>query len=133
IFDEYDIDVVLQGHDHTYSRTYQLTSDGAEHENFTKGDDDNVDNAYFQSENLCYDIKSDVIGGTVENPEGTVYFEANSATGSKYYELIPQQQDYIAERSQTTTQTYAVVSVTDDTFSVTTYDYITGKQLKGSS
>lgn len=28
IFDKYDIDVVLQGHDHTYSRTYQLTGDG---------------------------------------------------------------------------------------------------------
>ena len=31
MFDEYDIDVVLQGHDHTYSRTYQLTSDGEDH------------------------------------------------------------------------------------------------------
>ena len=133
IFDECDIDVVLQGHDHTYSRTYQLTGDGKEHEAFDKKDDDNVDNAYFQSENLCYDIKSEVIGGTIENPEGTVYFEANSASGSKYYELIPQQQDYIAERSQTETPTYSVVSVTEDTFSVTTYDYSTGAQLAGSS
>ena len=133
IFDECDIDVVLQGHDHTYSRTYQLTGDGKEHEAFDKNDDNNVNNAYFQSENLCYDIKSEVIGGTVENPEGTVYFEANSASGSKYYELIPQQQDYIAERSQTETPTYSVVSVTDNTFSVTTYDYSTGAQLAGSS
>ncbi len=28
LMDKYDIDVVLQGHDHTYSRTYQLTGDG---------------------------------------------------------------------------------------------------------
>lgn len=69
----------------------------------------------------------------MENPEGTVYFEANSATGSKYYELYNASQDYIAEKSQTYTPTYSVVSVTDDTFSVTTYDYTTGKPVEGSS
>lgn len=135
IMDEYDIDVVLQGHDHTYSRTYQLTGDGKEHDTFTSGDGNISGNFhdYYLSENECYDIKSNVVGGTVENPEGTVYFEANSASGSKYYELIPQQQDYIAERNQTNTPTYSVIDVTEDTFSVTTYDYTTGKQLAGSS
>ena len=42
--------------------------------------------------------------------------EANSATGSKYYNLISTQQDYIAERSQTWTPTYSVVNVTSDSF-----------------
>ncbi len=31
------------------------------------------------------------------NPEGTVYYEANSATGSKFYNLIGVQQNYIAK------------------------------------
>ncbi len=128
IFDKYDIDVVLQGHDHTYSRTYQLTGDGKNHEEF---DDDN--GANFQEENLCYDIKSDVVGGTVTNPEGTVYYEANSATGSKYYDLFNPVQDYIAEKSQSYTPTYSVISVTDDTFSVTTYDATDGLDLTGAS
>lgn len=35
VIDKYDIDVVLQRHDHTYSRTYQLTSDGKEHNSYT--------------------------------------------------------------------------------------------------
>ena len=120
LMDKYDIDVVLQGHDHTYSRTYQLTGDGKEHTAFGNGYDS--DSEEFQSENICYDLKSDVVGGTVTNPEGTVYYEANSATGSKYYDMFNPVQDYIAEKSQSYTPTYSVISVTDDTFSVTTYN-----------
>ena len=131
LMDKYDIDVVLQGHDHTYSRTYQLTSDG---ENHKKYDDKNYNNDNnFLLENDCYEIKSDVKGGTITNPEGTVYYEANSATGSKFYNLIGTKQNYIAERSQTWTPTYSVVSVTDDTFSVATYDATTQKPVAGSS
>ena len=130
LMDEYDIDVVLQGHDHTYSRTYQLSGDGKEHKAF--GNDYKADSPEFQAENNCYVLKSDVVGGTVENPEGTVYFEANSATGSKYYDLFNPVQDYIAEKSQTYTPTYSVISVTDDTFSVTTYNAGTLKAGKGT-
>lgn len=130
LMDKYNIDVVLQGHDHTYSRTYQLTGDGEEHEAFT-----NDGSANFQNENSsCYELKSSMVGGTIENPEGTVYLEANSASGSKYYDLFNPVQDYIAEKSQTWTPTYSVISVTDDTFSVTTYDYESdGEELAGSS
>ena len=71
--------------------------------------------------------------GTIVNPEGTVYFEANSSTGSKFYQLIATKQDYIAERSQTWTPTYSVIDVTDTSFSVSTYDATTQKPVKGSS
>lgn len=131
LMDEYDIDVVLQGHDHTYSRTYQLASDGEDHKKYNNKNYNSDEN--FLAENDCYEIKSDVKSGTIVNPEGTVYYEANSATGSKFYNLIPVQQNYIAERSQTWTPTYSVVSVTDDTFSVTTYDATTQEPVAGSS
>lgn len=55
--------------------------------------------AAFQEDNLCYTIE-DVDGNMVTDPEGTLYLSANSASGSKYYELIAAQQDYIAARSQ---------------------------------
>ncbi len=58
-------------------------------------------------------IVNKTVGGTVTNPEGTVYLEANSATGSKFYSLIASKQDFISERSQTWTPTYSVVKVTD--------------------
>lgn len=118
LMDKYDIDVVLQGHDHSYSRTYQLSGDGEDHKKFTSTSDSD-----FQEENAtCYELKSDVVGGTVTDPEGTVYYEANSASGSKYYDLKQQTQNYIAEKSQNYLPTYSVITVTDDTFSVTTYE-----------
>lgn len=92
---------MLQGHDHTYSRTYMLTSDGKEHKTYNKDAINNADDAVkaeFQQENLCYNIV-DKTQGTINNPEGVLYMEANSSTGSKFYNLIPTQQDYIAARS----------------------------------
>lgn len=137
IFDKYDIDVVLQGHDHTYSRSYMLTSDGKEHTAYssenTKAEYTNIkDNQSddltaletkneFLKQNLCYNI-IDKTQGTINNPEGVLYMEANSATGSKYYNLISKQQDYIASRSQTWTPTYSVINITDDSFTINTYD-----------
>lgn len=137
IFDENDIDVVLQGHDHTYSRTYQLTGDGKEHQAYSKspvgaGSSDE-EKAPYLNENNCYVIKSDTKSGTIVNPEGTVYMEANSSTGSKFYNLIPTQQDYIAERSQTWTPSYSVISVDENSFTIKTYDGASGQELEDSS
>lgn len=131
IFDENDIDVVLQGHDHTYSRTYQLTGDGKEHKAYNSSNYKTDEN--FLDENNCYIVKSDTKSGTIVNPEGTVYMEANSSTGSKFYNLIPTQQDYIAERSQTWTPSYSVISVDEDSFSITTYDGGSGQELGDTS
>ena len=125
LMDEYDIDVVLQGHDHTYSRTYQLSSDGQEHtaydSNSWRGDEN------YQTENECYTILSSQESGTVIDPEGTVYLETNSASGSKFYELIANQQDYVAERSQTWTPSYSVLTIDENSFSIATYDVTTGE------
>ena len=150
IFDEYDIDVVLQGHDHTYSRTKLLYGDGQSHGTYEfrlneDGSDYDWDNAYntqtdeqiplypeegdtagqaahdaFQADNNCYTIE-DVQGNTVTNPQGTLYMTANSASGSKFYELISSQQDYVAARSQNWLPSYSVINLTADSFSIDTY------------
>lgn len=141
IMDEYNIDVVLQGHDHTYSRTYQLQGDGKEHQTYigkpdkvSAGDDnDSEQKTEYLAENNCYEIVNNTKSGTVTNPDGTVYLEANSATGSKFYNLIQTKQNYISERSQTWTPSYSVIDVTDNTFTVKTYDVATGAALGGSS
>ena len=150
IFDAYDIDVVLQGHDHTYSRSKLLYGDGQTHGSYefqlnADGSDYDWDNAFntqtdekiplypeegdtastalhdaFQADNGCYTIE-DTTGNTVVNPKGTLYMTANSASGSKFYELIPTQQDYIAERSQNWLPSYSVIDMDSDSFSITTY------------
>lgn len=137
IFDKYEIDVALQGHDHTYSRTYQLTGDGETHKTYTqspvKASASNEQKADYLRENNCYDIVSNQVSGQVIDPKGTLYIEANSATGSKFYNLIAQKQDYISERSQTWTPSYAVINMTSNSFTIATYDALTGKMLEGST
>lgn len=150
IFDEFDIDVVLQGHDHTYSRSKLLYGDGQTHGSYEfqlneDGSDYDWDHAYntttqtqiplapeegdadgqqllndFQADNHCYTIET-TVGNTVVNPNGTLYMTANSASGSKYYELITSQQDYIAARSQNWLPSWSVISLSEDTFSIDTY------------
>lgn len=144
IYDANHIDVVLQGHDHTYARTYQISSDSKQHGDFaeyeTPGQQgqhhDVLDQALldpnkkaaFLSQNLCYTI-ADMRQGKLVNPKGVFYMSANSATGSKFYNLIPQQQDYIAARSQTWRPTYSVIRVTGNQLTITTYDVETGTAI----
>ena len=144
IYDANKIDVVLQGHDHTYARTYQLSGDGKDHATFDEykvagqqGQHHNLIDAamkdadkksVFESQNLCYTI-ADMKQGTLYNPKGVFYMSSNSATGSKFYELIPQQQDYIAARNQSWRPTYSVIHITNTTFSIDTYDAETGTPI----
>ena len=155
IFDEYDIDVVLQGHDHTYSRTKLLYGDGQTHGTYefrlnAEGTDYDWDNAYntqtdeqiplypaeddaagtaahdaFLADNGCYTIEN-TTGSTVVNPQGTLYMTANSASGSKFYELIATQQDYIAQRSQNWLPSYSVIEMDSNSFAITTYQITAG-------
>lgn len=155
LFDEYGIDVVLQGHDHTYSRSKLLYSDGQTHGSYEfqlNADKTDYDwnNAYntvtnaqiplypedsdtagktalgtFTADNQCYTIES-TAGSTVMNPLGTLYMTANSASGSKFYELIATQQDYIAERSQNWLPSYSVINLSSASFSIDTYQITAG-------
>ncbi len=150
VFDSNDIDVVLQGHDHTYSRSKMLYGDGQTHgkyefrlnedgsdydwdhatnvdteEQITLAPEDGDTDAQaaldaFKQDNNCYTIE-DVEGNTVTDPQGILYMTANSASGSKYYELVPTQQDYIAARSQNWLPSYSVITMTADQFSIDTY------------
>lgn len=131
IIDKYDFDAVLQGHDHTYSRTYQLSSDGQTHSSYQSAPKTNTDDfSAYLGDNACYNILTNIENkNNVVNPEGTVYFETNSATGSKYYQLIGTQQNYIAARSQSWRPTYSVIDFTETTLTVKTYDAATNTEL----
>ena len=147
IYDANKIDVVLQGHDHTYARTYQLSGDGKQHADFAEykvagqqgqqhklidaAMKDADKKAVYESQNLCYTI-ADMKQGTLRNPNGVFYMSSNSATGSKFYELIPQQQDYIAARNQDWRPTYSVIHITKNSFTIDTYDVETGKPIDES-
>lgn len=97
LMDEFDIDVCLTGHDHTYSRSYQIL-------------DGNV---------IDYDISD----GSVTNPEGTLYITTGSGSGSKYYNLLNYTPYYIAERTNDCLPAFSVMDFSADAFTIQTYDY----------
>ena len=94
LFVQYDIDVVLSGHDHVYSRSY-IMSDG-----FTAN-------------------KSSA--KSVKNPEGVLYLTGGSSSGSKYYgmldsALVPHSAITIKNK-----MAFTNIEITETSFKLTTY------------
>lgn len=97
LMDEFDIDVCLTGHDHTYSRSYQVQ-------------DGNV---------IDYDLSK----GSVNNPEGTLYITTGSGSGSKYYNLLNYTPYYIAERTNACLPSFSTIDFSSGTMTIKTYNY----------
>lgn len=150
-FEEYDIDVVLTGHDHAYSRS-QILKGGVKTTQYTDDEfDEMLDRDIDAGENpesrtvapaniiptttdpaeqayLAYleavmdeDAVQETEGNTAVNPDGILYMTANSSSGSKYYDLVPRMQTYIASRWQEDVPTYSVIDIDDDSFTINTY------------
>ncbi|NGZ75222.1 S-layer homology domain-containing protein [Saccharibacillus alkalitolerans] len=97
VFDELDIDMVLSGHDHTYTRSYQM----------------------YDNRPLT-DIVPDQ-DGFVTNPEGTLYLITNAA-GKKMYKMKTDRTfDYAAKSGQPNLPMFSGFRVTGDTLSYQTY------------
>lgn len=151
-FEEYDIDVVLTGHDHAYSRSEILKGGVKTFGDYTDDEfDDMLDRDVDAGENpttlfvapeniiptttdpaeqayLAYlksvmdeDAVQETEGNTAVNPEGILYMTANSSSGSKYYDLVPRMQTYIASRWQEDVPTYSIIEIDDDSFTINTY------------
>lgn len=95
IFTELDIDIVLQGHDHVYTRSYMM--DG---------------------------VVADTTNGvqsSVTDPTGTLYLTANSASGSKYYDITAPDAAFAAKMDQSRRRTISNIEVRDNQYTLTTY------------
>lgn len=97
LMDEFNIDICLTGHDHTFSRSYQIL-------------DGNV---------VDYDISS----GSVTNPDGTLYITTGSGSGSKYYNLLNYTPYYIAERTNACLPSFSTIDFSSGSLTIKTYDY----------
>jgi hypothetical protein len=105
VFDEYEIDIVLTGHDHSYTRSYVM-----------KGDIPQTDQEYDEN-------------GSLINPDGTIYFTLNTASGSKYYSLNSSQASYVDTRMQVNVPTFSNISIDDNSLTFNTYRTDTMAQL----
>ena len=98
VFDDLGIDVVLMGHDHVYVRS-----------NMMKG---------MKLSQETKDLTS------VTDPEGILYLTANSASGSKYYDIKTNiSTDFVAKMDQSKQRSISNIEVSENSFKVTTYLY----------
>lgn len=98
VFDDLGIDVVLMGHDHVYVRS-----------NMMKG---------MKVSQETKDLTN------VTDPEGILYLTANSASGSKYYDIKTNiSTDFVAKMDQSKQRSISNIEVSENSFKVTTYLY----------
>ena len=113
ILSDLDIDAVLMGHDHIYTRAYMM--------NGTKAITD---------ESRYTEVNGDKYGSIVDPKEGEVfYITANSSSGSKYYGMSSQQVPYVAYANQEHTPNITKIDVTSDSMVFTTYRTSAGNEL----
>lgn len=105
VFDQYKIDIIFMGHDHSYVRTYQM-----------KGDQKQLDQTIDAN-------------GRVINPTGITYVTANSASGSKYYDLKATPEVYSNVRSQLKVPTFSMINIDHNSITVSTYRTDTQAQV----
>lgn len=158
IFEANGIDVVLTGHDHAYTRSHILqggvkTTEYTDDEFDTQleKDIDNGDNktnlyvapmnilnttsdkeeiAYLNYLDAIMDKKAVVsTENKVHNPKGILYITAGSASGSKYYDLTPRKQSYVASRWQEDIPTYSLVEIDDNSFTINSYRTDTNEKI----
>lgn len=163
IFEENDVDIVLTGHDHAYSRTKMLQG-GQSTTGFEYTDDefdeqldkdvdvgDSTETIYEAPANISDDttdpaeqryleylysvMDEDAVLELTDNQDvaidsaGIMYLTAGSSSGSKYYDLVPRQQTYIANRWQQDVPTYSVIDVTETTLTLNTYRTDTDEKI----
>ena len=97
----YDIDLFIGGHDHVYTRSYLMTDD----DKFLSTADENE----------------------FHNPEGAIYAIFSTATGSLYRD--PDGYPWAAVSIQTQHPQISKAHVTENSFTITTYEADTWKQL----
>ncbi len=106
IFAQLDIDLVIQGHDHVYARTYMMGgADGMQAQITDEGDRDMT-----TGQELFV------------NPDGVMYVTFNSGSGSKNYDITQEAFPYTDVQYQNNGRNYSRLSVDGDSLTVTTYN-----------
>lgn len=103
---QYGIDLIVSGHDHVYTRSRMMDGGVA-----------------IESERSFTDKSKEEgkVPSKYVNPKGQLYLTANSASGSKHYDLV-EFKDYMAVRDQHYKPNFTEVKVTDKSIVATTYE-----------
>lgn len=112
LFTQYGVDLVLQGHDHLYSKSYPLSSR-------LDGEGEVISNA-----TTTEIIKKEYNGGMYDfynNPNGTIYINSGSASGWKVFNPVQNYPTDLIEKADKGTVMYTAVTVDGENLFVHTY------------
>ncbi len=104
ILDDLDIDVVLNGHEHVYARSYMI-EDGST------------------------PVITTPSQASVTDPDGILYITASSSSASKYYDLLADSETQHVAVKYKYNQTVSMVDVDNDSFKIVTYNVNSGAVL----
>ena len=96
MFEELGIDVVLSGHEHVYARSYIM--------------------------NDSKPVSPNASATSVTDPDGILYLAGGSSTGSKLYEMLPDDKLPHVAKKIGKTATFTNIEVTANSFKLTTYN-----------
>ena len=114
LFSTYKVSLVLQGHDHLYSKTYPVNANIVNNELEAIGNKEAIKLSYTYNE-----TEYEVYNGY----EGTIYLNSGSSTGSKYYVPIEgmYSKDIIEYTENPSMVMYSNIIFTEDALLINTY------------
>ncbi len=137
IFNNNGIDLVLNGHDHIYTRTKQMVAgkqvlslkeaygDDIDHENaqIENGFSKTYNNKVYAGDKVIVDgIGLDYNNNKVVNPRGTLFLTMSTSAGSKYYNPIGEDQWFVNRSMDDRSQLFSNLSFSTNEFKLTTLD-----------
>ena len=142
LFTEYQIDLVINGHDHVYTASNFVTYVPSSNDFTDYNDYDTFYEKYKDTKSMVpmlgegfyevTEIKEDVVN---ENPKGTLYITANCSSGSKFLDFESKDKEYVYNFKQTFTSTFGIlefkwegdiVKLIINVYEVDTYNVVDG-------
>ena len=137
IFNENGIDLVLNGHDHIYTRTGQMlageqamsfeeaygTDSKNENAGIKEGYSETYNNRIYNNGKVIVDgIKLDYDKREVTNPRGTLFLTMSASAGAKFYNPIGEDQWFVVRSLDDRSQLFSTLSFAQNKFNLTTMD-----------
>mgnify|MGYP001942168641 CR=1 FL=1 len=137
IFNENGIDIVLNGHDHIYTRTGQMiageqamsfeeaygTDPKDENAGIKEGYSETYNNRIYKNGKVIVDgIKLDYDQREVTNPRGTLFLTMSASAGAKFYNPIGEDQWFVVRSLDDRRQLFSTLSFAQNKFNLTTMD-----------